>query len=103
MLETARGDTAGIVDNVYGANFNTDPPSADVQDGHGHGTHVAGIIGAVGNNGIGVTGISQVYHVLLSLEHLTLYSHRTASDPHADRKPKRMRRQARPDVMTGRL
>lgn len=27
-------------------------------DDHGHGTHVAGTIGAVGNNGIGVTGIA---------------------------------------------
>lgn len=48
------------MDNIYGANFNTDPPSADILDGHGHGTHVAGIIGAVGNNGIGVTGVAQV-------------------------------------------
>lgn len=50
----------GIVDNIYGANFNTDPPSANVMDGHGHGTHVAGVIGAVGNNGVGVAGVNQV-------------------------------------------
>jgi thermitase len=29
----------------------------DPMDLHGHGTHVAGTIGAVGNNGIGVTGV----------------------------------------------
>ncbi|GAB4536033.1 MAG: hypothetical protein Fur0020_03780 [Thermodesulfovibrionia bacterium] len=29
----------------------------DPMDEHGHGTHVAGIIGAVGNNGDGVTGV----------------------------------------------
>ena len=31
---------------------------ADPMDDHGHGTHVAGIIGAVGNNGIGTTGVN---------------------------------------------
>jgi uncharacterized protein YfaP (DUF2135 family) len=32
--------------------------SANPMDDEGHGTHVAGTIGAVGNNGIGVTGIN---------------------------------------------
>src|SRR5690606_36433592 len=31
----------------------------DAVDGDQHGTHVAGIIGAVGNNGIGVSGVNQ--------------------------------------------
>jgi subtilisin family serine protease len=41
---------------VPGWNFVSD--SADTTDDHGHGTHVAGIIGAVGNNGQGVAGIN---------------------------------------------
>jgi len=32
--------------------------SCDPMDDHGHGTHVAGIIGAVGNNSIGVVGVN---------------------------------------------
>ncbi|NCY03292.1 MAG: hypothetical protein EBX36_10395, partial [Planctomycetia bacterium] len=45
----------GFIDDVHGWNFVSD--TNDVQDRYGHGTHVAGIIGAVGNNGIGVTGL----------------------------------------------
>lgn len=32
--------------------------TADVMDRFGHGTHVAGIIGAAGNNGVGVAGVA---------------------------------------------
>ena len=32
--------------------------AADIMDFNGHGTHVAGTVGAVGNNGIGVAGVS---------------------------------------------
>ena len=32
--------------------------SGDPMDDYGHGTHVAGIIGAVGNNGLGVVGVA---------------------------------------------
>ncbi|MGI6680000.1 MAG: S8 family peptidase [Bdellovibrionota bacterium] len=47
-------DGNGVIDDVYGANFVDDTGSP--LDDHGHGTHVAGIIGAKGNNGIGVAG-----------------------------------------------
>lgn len=49
-------DGNGFVDDVNGWDFgdlDNDPTDFD-----GHGTHVAGIIGAVGNNGIGVAGVA---------------------------------------------
>ncbi len=49
-------DGNGFVDDVHGWDFfNQDN---DPMDDHGHGTHVAGTVGAIGNNGIGVTGVS---------------------------------------------
>src|SRR6266540_2288765 len=44
------------VDDLIGWNFvnNTNNPLDD----HGHGTHVSGIIGAMGNNGVGVAGLN---------------------------------------------
>ena len=46
----------GFAGDVNGVNFvtNTGTPADDL----GHGTHVAGIIGAVGNNGTGVAGVA---------------------------------------------
>ncbi len=49
-------DKNGYIDDHRGWDFiNNDN---DPMDGHGHGTHCAGSIGAVGNNGIGVVGIN---------------------------------------------
>ena len=48
-------DMNGYVDDIYGWNFyNNDN---DPMDDNRHGTHVAGIIGAEGNNQTGITGI----------------------------------------------
>ncbi|MGH7725002.1 MAG: S8 family serine peptidase [Candidatus Eiseniibacteriota bacterium] len=49
-------DSNGFVDDVHGFDFvNSD---GDPFDDNGHGTHCAGTIGAVGNNGVGVVGVN---------------------------------------------
>jgi subtilisin family serine protease len=49
-------DGNGFIDDVHG--WNTYDNNSNVMDNTGHGTHMAGIIGAVGNNGIGATGVA---------------------------------------------
>ncbi|HYK04175.1 MAG TPA: S8 family serine peptidase [Thermoanaerobaculia bacterium] len=48
-------DDNGFVDDVHGFNFLAD--TGDPTDTNGHGTRVAGIIGAAGNNATGVSGV----------------------------------------------
>lgn len=49
-------DNNGYIDDYYGWDFRYD--DSDPIDEHGHGTHTAGTIGAVGNNGVGVVGVN---------------------------------------------
>ncbi len=49
-------DGNGVIDDVHG--FNAINGSGDPFDDHYHGTHCAGTIGAVGNNGVGVAGVN---------------------------------------------
>ncbi len=59
-------DGNGIIDDCYGANFGGftlgDPWDDDTADSHG--THVSGIIGAVGNNELGITGVNWAARIM---------------------------------------
>jgi subtilisin family serine protease len=58
--ETANGaddDGNGKIDDLHGWDFVT-PGDANPDDDNGHGTHVAGTIGARGNDGYGVPGVA---------------------------------------------
>ncbi|TLD71154.1 hypothetical protein FEM03_09600 [Phragmitibacter flavus] len=50
-------DNNGYVDDLHGFNFVTS--NGAPTDGHGHGTHTAGTVGATGNNDIGISGVAQ--------------------------------------------
>ncbi len=49
-------DLNGYVDDYYGYDFRYN--DSDPADEHGHGTHTAGTVGAVGNNALGVVGVN---------------------------------------------
>ena len=49
-------DGNGYVDDIYG--IDTTNNDSDPFDDNGHGTHVSGTIGAIGNNVIGVAGVN---------------------------------------------
>lgn len=49
-------DRNGFIDDVHGWNFVANNNKLD--DNHGHGTHISGIIGAVAGNQKGISGIS---------------------------------------------
>lgn len=55
-------DNNGYIDDVHGINTlkrnDSGDATGDMMDTHSHGTHVAGTIGAVQNNGIGMPGIA---------------------------------------------
>lgn len=60
-------DANGFIDDVRGWNFhdnNNNPMDTTSDANPGHGTHCAGIIGAVGNNGIGISGINQTVSIM---------------------------------------
>ena len=53
---TIGGQTITCAAGTHG--FNAINRTCDPFDDHFHGTHVAGTIGAVGNNGVGVAGVN---------------------------------------------
>ena len=56
-------DGNGFIDDIIG--FDTFDLDNDPQDEHGHGTHVAGTVGAVGDNNVGVMGVSWNSQILI--------------------------------------
>ncbi|HXV13930.1 MAG TPA: S8 family peptidase, partial [Candidatus Krumholzibacteria bacterium] len=70
-------DGNGYIDDVRGWDFVNEDNDPD--DDNGHGTHVAGIVAAVGNNAIGVAGVSWSARIL-PLKFLSAVGSGTTSD-----------------------
>jgi subtilisin family serine protease len=70
-------DGNGYIDDVWGWNFVGD--NANPHDDNSHGTHCAGTIGAVGNNGLGVAGVCWQVS-LVALKFLDSSGHGPTSD-----------------------
>jgi subtilisin family serine protease len=55
-------DNNGFIDDIYGYDFtNSD---GDPMDDNGHGTHCAGILGAKGDNGMGISGVAHSAQIM---------------------------------------
>ncbi len=70
-------DNNGYIDDIHGWNFVTN--TNDPMDDNGHGTHVSGTIGAVGNNAIGVVGVNWTTQ-LAALKFLSSYGSGSTSN-----------------------
>ncbi len=95
-------DTDGnsFFDDLFGVNFragNGDPfPSNQPLDELGHGTHVSGTIGAIGNNNFGITGVNWQ----TSLMSLRILDNNNQSDASAAIRAVNYARQMRADLVT---
>jgi subtilisin family serine protease len=64
VVDGVDNDGNGYADDIHGINGVTQ--TGDPTDCNGHGTHVSGIIGAVGNNSIGVTGVNWIANMIVA-------------------------------------
>ncbi len=70
-------DGNGYIDDIHGINVVAD--NGDPLDDHNHGTHCAGTIGAVGNDGFGVAGVCWNVKIM-ALKFLNRYGGGVSSD-----------------------
>jgi subtilisin family serine protease len=64
VIDGVDNDGNGYIDDISGAN--TALGTANISDCDGHGTHVSGIIGARGDNSIGVSGLNWVTAMIVA-------------------------------------